>query len=299
MQEISFKDLISSFKDEFKITMTIEDLKSIVSKYTKIELKNLRMQVLIDQNGIADKLDTKKELFVCLHINVYDITHFPININFDFYSTTLFLDLNKKIEELKQTINYKLKIPMKRQNFYYDEEPVYHDYFQFEPFEDKIIFKLIDAKEEDKTLLKIKYPNGDIKEIYTDLLVTGYGFNFLLNTNVKDPIIYDIYLFENKKIPLNDLFIFYNIKNGDLIELKERDNFKIFVKSNTGKTIALTVSPSDEILILKYLIELKERFPSEQFRLIFAGRQLENYRTIADYNIVKESSITLCLRCRG
>ena len=96
MQEISFKDLISSFKDEFKITMTIEDLKSIVSKYTKIELKNLRMQVLIDQNGIADKLDTKKELFVCLHINVYDITHFPININFDFYSTTLFLDLKKK-----------------------------------------------------------------------------------------------------------------------------------------------------------------------------------------------------------
>ena len=106
-------------------------------------------------------------------------------------------------------------------------------------------------------------------------------------------------MFENKKIPLNDLFIFYNIKNGDLIELKERDNFQIFVKSTTGKTIALTVSPSDEILILKYLIQLKESISSEQFRLIFAGRQLENYRTIADYNIVKESSITLCLRCRG
>ena len=76
--------------------MTIADLKSMVSKYIKIELKNLRMQVLIDQNGIEDQLDTKKELIDCFHINVYDITHFPININIDFYSTTLFLDLKKK-----------------------------------------------------------------------------------------------------------------------------------------------------------------------------------------------------------
>ena len=185
-----------------------------------------------------------------MKINVYDITHFPININFNFYSTTLFLDLNKKIEELKQAINYKLKIPIERQEFYCDEELVYNDdYFQFEPFNNKINFKLIDAKEEDKTLLKVKYQNGDIKQIYTDLLLTGYAFNGILNKNTKDPVIYDLFIFDNKKIPLNELLIFYNIKNGDLIELKERNNIKITVKTLAGEPFTLFVSPNDEFYI--------------------------------------------------
>ena len=300
MLEISFKDLISLFKDEFKVTMTIADFKSMISKYTKIEEQNLRIQVLIDENGLSDKLDTKKELFDCLHIYVYDITYFPININFNFYSTTLFLDLNKKIEELKQAINYKLKIPIERQEFYCDEELVYNDdYFQFEPFNNKINFKLIDAKEEDKTLLKVKYPNGDIKQIYTDLLLTGYAFNGILNKNTKDLVIYDLFIFENKKIPLNELLIFYNIKNGDLIELKERNNIKITVKTLAGEPFTLFVSPNDEIFILKYLIELKIRIPIKEQRLIYEGKQLIDNRTIADYNIKKESSIHLSIRLIG
>ena len=266
----------------------------------KIEEQNLRIQVLIDKNGEADKLDTKKELFDCLHIYVYDITHFPININFNFYSTTLFLDLNKKIEELKQAINYKLKIPIERQEFYCDEELVYNDdYFQFEPFNNKIIFKLIDAKEEDKTLLKVKYQNGDIKQIYTDLLLTGYAFNGILNKNTKEPVIYDLFIFENKKIPLNELLIFYNIKNGDLIELKERNNIKITVKTLAGEPFTLFVSPNDEIFILKYLIELKIGIPIKEQRLIYEGKQLIDNRTIADYNIKKESSIHLAIRLIG
>ena len=235
-----------------------------------------------------------------MKINVYDITHFPININFNFYSTTLFLDLNKKIEELKQAINYKLKIPIERQEFYCDEELVYNDdYFQFEPFNNKIIFKLIDAKEEDKTLLKVKYQNGDIKQIYTDLLLTGYAFNGILNKNTKEPVIYDLFIFENKKIPLNELLIFYNIKNGDLIELKERNNIKITVKTLAGEPFTLFVSPNDEIFILKYLIELKIGIPIKEQRLIYEGKQLIDNRTIADYNIKKESSIHLSIRLIG
>ena len=235
-----------------------------------------------------------------MKINVCDITHFPININFNFYSTTLFLDLNKKIEELKQAINYKLKIPIERQEFYCDEELVYNDdYFQFEPFNNKINFKLIDAKEEDKTLLKVKYQNGDIKQIYTDLLLTGYAFNSILNKNTKEPVIYDLFIFENKKIPLNELLIFYNIKNGDLIELKERNNIKINVKTLAGEPFTLFVSPNDEIFILKYLIELKIGIPIKEQRLIYEGKQLIDNRTIADYNIKKESSIHLAIRLIG
>ena len=278
----------------------MKEVKAMIKDKTGIKEEDQRYQITFNYYGDGSNFFDNAKL------NIYDNSKYRAKLVRHSYFQDFILELHEGTgtnQQVSQKIFEQTNVPIERLKFISDEfdSSYYHteENYDVNSFRDKI--SLIKITKELNDIINIKYPNGEIKEIKTDLFNTGLELLEELQNNKiqQSSDIKYLLVHNNKNLFLEDLLINQGIKNGDLIEITNTGMIHFSIKNLTGKTIKIETPPNISVKLLKYFILIKEGYPISEQRLVFDGKQLENSKSIAEYGIQNESTLTLVLSLRG
>ena len=232
---------------------------------------------------------------------------------------SLTINQETKIREIKNLIQEKIHISIDRLHLFsnnieldsnndnlvsFDEKHNYFLFGQYKPNDlDKILVKFIKDKNMDLKIIN-KTNNDEVIEVSINSMDSSKNLYDLVNKKIGYDITKDnayILKIGDKYIQYNNqyLYVFYPnfISEKNILTLERLGDF-IFVKNLSGHNFIIPCDSSESIMTLKYKIEEIAEIDVDSIRLIFQGKQLEDNRTLEDYNIVKGSIIHLVLRLR-
>lgn len=294
---INFLDIIKSNPQILTKSLKLKDIKSIIKQ--KIGIKNDEQSFKINIK-FKDEENDEKLFWKCINFEISNFYNFSISIKKDFYSQKLEINTNNNIENIKKKVYEETGIPIDRQKLYSDDSELKaQDFNKIENILNKEISLKI-SKPPNKSLLKIVYPNSEIKEIYTDLLNTGIELiKEIQDSEIKESSdIKYILTYNDEIIALNNLLINYGIKTGDSIILEERSTFQVLLKFPTKLNYFIEIGPKDTVFLIKYFIQMREGIPIEMQILFCKGKQLDDDKNIYEYEIYPANTILLKLRLK-
>ena len=238
--------------------------------------------------------------------NKFDVHIFPKNLEKFFYNYKVIP--SDTVRNIKEKIKNDLNIPIENQILTYDGKHLVDnntlDYYGIIKTSTLYLFYLSEDNFNKLMKIDIRKPNGNIITLEVKISDTIGNIKEKLKKIEGAPIGELIY--KNRLLNDSILLDYYNFKNNSLLDLLKVGSSLMcylddyYVQTLTGKILILALRQADTISYLKQKIfECENNILPDQQRLIFAGKQLEDNRTLADYKIEKDSILYLVTRLKG